>query len=50
MANDFAEDLETSDPAVKTHVHFYDSFIGMLKWAVIAIAVLLMMLAIFLVR
>jgi hypothetical protein len=50
MANEFAEELETSDPVVKTHVRFYDSFLGTLKWAVIAIAVLLIMLAIFLVR
>ncbi len=48
MANEFTEELETSDPAVKTHVRFYDSFLGWLKWAIIGIAVLLIMLAVFL--
>ena len=50
MANELADELDTSDPSVKTHVRFYDSFLGALKWSVVAIAVLLILLAIFLVR
>lgn len=45
-----ADNGNTLKPEDGTHVRFYGSFVGALKWSVIAIAVLLIVLAIFLVR
>ena len=44
------DDIHPSDAAPADHKRFYSSFVGTLKWSVIALAVLLIMLAVFLVR
>lgn len=45
MAND-----TSGEPAPADHKRFYTSFVGTLKWSIIALAVLLILLAVFLVR
>ena len=45
-----ANDIHNGDPLIPDHKRFYSSFIGTMKWSVVAIAALLIALAIFLVR
>lgn len=42
---------DTNAPEVnEPNVGFYDSFIGVMKWSVVALALLLIVMAVFLVR
>lgn len=43
-----ADDSNMAGPENGSHVRFYGSFVGVLKWSVIAIALLLIAMAVFL--
>ena len=44
-----ADELQSDDKAVEGHIRTYEGFLGILKWGVVAVAVLLIAMAIFLV-
>jgi len=45
-----ANDIHNGDPLIPDHKRFYSSFIGVLKASVVALAILLIAMALFLVR